>query len=299
MKLDYEKNEILKWSVIILIVVLIYKFVERQRLIDVIYQSLPQTEAGLMAGIVVGDKSGFDKVFYEQLKNSGLVHLVVVSGSNVMLLVGGLIENLAQFLGRKKTIAGGLVIGWGYAGMVAWEVPVVRAMLLVSIFYLSQLLGRKYNLWRSLILAVGIMVLADVLVLTSVSFWLSITAFLGVITVKSKWWANMSVMAWTVPVLAMVFGKISLISPITNLLVVGMVEVITVLGMIGSAAGIKEILWLALPWLKYLAVVVNWGGSDWLVGKISFNWLILIGWYLILFWWLKKRYEKNKNLVGN
>ena len=275
-------NEKWKWFLVILIVILMYRFIERENLIGVIYRALPRQEAGLMTGIVVGDKTGFDKNFYDELKNSGLVHLVVVSGSNVMLLVGGLIEALAQFLGRKKTIIGGLALGWGYAGLVQWEVPVVRAILLVSIYYFAQLVGRKYNLMRGIILAVVIMMLADIRVLTSVSFWLSMAAFLAVVTTKNKWLINLSVMAWTVPILAMTFGKISLISPITNLLVVGMVEVMTILGMVGAVTGIKEILWLALPWLKYLAMVVGWGGTDRLVWSVNFNWLMLVGWYLIL-----------------
>ena len=295
---------------IILMVILMYRFIDKESLIRVIRQSLPYREAGLMAGILVGDKTGFDKNFYEQLKNSGLIHLVVVSGSNVMLLVGGLIEFGARFLGRKKTIIGGLIIGWGYAGLVEWEVPVVRAILLVSIFYLAQLVGRKYNLVRGIILAVVMMILADVRVLTSVSFWLSMMAFLAIVTFRNLknifsskiifqiiniLGQTLWVSVWITPIMGLTFGKVSLLSPITNLLVVGIVEVITMIGAGGVLVGLvvpiigKGILWLCLPWLKYLAIVVVEGGSDLGVGKINFNWLMLIGWYLILGYWLNHR----------
>lgn len=266
----------------------------------VIRQSLPPVEAGLMGGIIVGDKGGFSKNFYQYLKDSGLVHLVVVSGSNVMLLVGGVIETLAGFLGRKKMIAGGLILGWGYAGMTGWEVPVVRAILLVTLLYLAQLYGKKYNLGRALVVAIIIMVVGEVGVLTSVSFWLSITAFLGVIMAKNKWLTNIFVSLWITPVLAMTFGKVSLVSPLANLLVSGLVEVATLVGVVGTMVGMvflpigRVILWVAYPILKYLVEIVEITGSGrWAAINFEFNWWLLIGWYLILGYWFWKRSAKN------
>jgi competence protein ComEC len=295
---SWWKSEIGRWTALVLGIILMYKFVNRDSLIYVIRQGLPPQEAGLLGGIIWGDKSGFEKNFYENLKNSGLVHLVVVSGSNVMLLVGGVIETLAGFLGRKKTIAGGLILGWGYTQMVGWEIPVVRAMLLVSMVYLAQLYGRKYDLWRALFLAVAIMVVGETGVLLSVSFWLSIMAFLGVVTAKNKKLTNIYVSLWITPILALVFGKISLVSPISNLLVSGLVEIVTLVGVVGTMVGMiilpagKMILWLTYPMLKYLAMVVEWSGSGkWSTISVSFNWWILIGWYLILFYFLMKSDE--------
>lgn len=298
---NWWRGEIIRWGVLILGIIMIYKFVNKDSLIYVIRQGLPPQEAGLLGGIILGDKSGFEKIFYENLKNSGLVHLVVVSGSNVMLLVGGGIETLAGLLGRKKTIIGGLILGWGYTQMVGWEVPVVRAMLLVSIVYLAQLYGRKYNMWRALLLAVTIMLVGEPKVWSSVSFWMSITAFLGVITTKNKKWINVNVALWITPILAMVFGKISLVSPLSNFLVTGGVEIITLIGVMGTMVGMivlplgKAILWFSYPLLKYLATVVEWsGGGRWSTLSLSFNWPMLCGWYLILW-----SYVKNKNNTRN
>jgi competence protein ComEC len=280
---------------------LMFWFIKRDSLIYVIGQSLPPQEAGLMAGILLGDKSGFENEFYENLKNSGLIHLVVVSGSNVMLLIGGLIEFLAPYLNRKRSIMVGLAVGWWYVFLVGWEIPVLRAMLLLSIMYLAQLIGRKYNLVRGLILSILIMVIGEVRVLTSVSFWLSITAFLGVITCKDKRLTTVWVSVWIMPIMAMIFGKISVISPITNALVLGMVEVLTLIGAIGTGVGMmvpvlgRGILWLSIPMLKYLAVVVELGGRV-LPLQINFNWLMLVGYYLVLLYFILKNKSKiNSN----
>lgn len=296
------------WKIVCLVLIwlLIYKFINKQILMGFIYQSLPYREAGLMAGILLGDKGGFDKIFYEQLKASGLVHLVVASGSNVMLLVGGMIEGLSQFGGRKKTIVLGLAIGWWYAGLAGGEVPVVRAMLLVSVLYFAQLVGRKYNLFRGVLLTVLLMVLAEVRVLTSVSFWLSMAAFGGVISGKALgvFGKTVWVSLWITPILGMVFGKISLIAPLTNLLVMEVIEITTTVGMLGMALGLllpvggQAVLWLCWPWLRFLERVVVWGGNSGMVLNLRFNWPMLLGWYLVLVYGLKRINEKNKSVVG-
>lgn len=294
------RSEGWRWLGAAIIVFLMYKFVEKQVLIHVVNQCLPPEEAGIMGGIVWGDKSGFEKGFYENLKNSGLVHLVIVSGSNVMLLVGGLIEMSAKLLGRKKSIIVGLLVGWRYTQLVGWEVPVLRAMILVSVFYLAQLYGRKYNLWRALGLAVVMMVAGEVEVLESVSFWLSVTAFLGVVLAPKRISTNLSVALWITPVLGMVFGKISLVSPLSNFLVTGLVEVVTIIGLWGSLTGLifeaagRLVLWTAYPALRYLKEVANWTGSQWWgTVAIEFNWWLLAGWYAMLVYFLWK--EKTSN----
>ena len=272
-------------------VILIYKFIKRDSLIGVVYQSLPGVEAGLLNGMLWGDKTGFSRDFYNQLKNSGLVHLVVVSGSNMILVFKGLVESLARWLGRKKAIGLGFLIAILYLDIVGWEIPVVRAMILVSVMYWAQILGRKYNLVRGLILSLLIIVLAWPGSLGEVSFWLSFLAFVGVVTspwkgiLLSSFWVSL----WISPIMGLFFGKINLISPISNLLVMLTVETITVIGFLGSIVGVvlpifgKIILLTIWPLLKYFTVVVeligNWG---WVNLDVSFNILILLGWYMIL-----------------
>ena len=281
----------------ILGVSLIYKFIKRDSLIGVAYQSLPGVEAGLLNGMLWGDKTGFSFDFYSQLKNSGLLHLVVVSGSNMILVFKGMVESLAKLLGRKKAIGLGFLIALLYLNIVGWEIPVVRAGILVSVMYWAQFLGRKYNLVRGLILSLLIIVLAWPGSLGEVSFWLSFLAFLGVVTspwkgiLLSSFWVSL----WISPIMGLFFGKINLVSPISNLLVMLTVETITVVGFLGSIFALilpifGAIMLLTIwPLLKYFAVVVegigNWG---WVNLDISFNILILLGWYLILIYFLLK-----------
>ena len=292
-----KKKGILRWVLIILLCFLMYKFVNKDSLMGVIFQSLPSREAGLLGGMILGDKSGFDKEFWSLLKDSGLVHLVVVSGTNMMLVFGGLVENLAKILGRKRAIGVGFVVALGYLEMVGWQIPVVRAMILVSVMYWAQVLGRRYDIFRGLILSVGVILLAWPQSIGEVSFWLSFGAFIGVVTspwkkvLASSFWISL----WISPIMGLFFGKINLISPISNLLVMITVGVITVVGFLGSILGVfipilgKLVLWLVWPLLKYFGLVAEVIGSwSWVNISIDFNYLIVFGWYMILIWLIVK-----------
>ena len=277
-----------------------YKFVKKDILIYVINRSLPGTEAGLLNGMLWGDKTGFSKDFYNQLKNSGLVHLVVVSGSNMILVFKGIVENLAKLLGRKKAIGVGFLVALFYLQIVGWEIPVVRALILVSVMYWAQILGRKYNLVRGLILSGLVIILAWPASLMEVSFWLSFGAFIGVVTspwkgiLASSFWVSL----WISPIMGFFFGKINLIGPISNMLVMLVVETITVIGFVGTLVGLiipilgNVVFWSIWPLLKYFGVVAgmigNWG---WVNLEVEFNFLILLGWYMILIW-LRVKFKK-------
>jgi competence protein ComEC len=284
------------WIGIILMMFLMYRFINKDSLIDIIFKNLPPREASLMAGMVFGDKNNFDRTTLLNFKDSGVIHIMVVSGTNMVLVFRGLVERLANFIGRKRAIIVGFGFSLIYINWIGFEIPAVRSFLLMSIFYWAQILGRKFNLKRTLILIVLIMVLADFRVFLSGSFYLSFVAFIAVVInfkKQRRWWSDLWnsfwVSLWILPILALFFGKVSIISPLTNALILFLVEIITILGIFGSFLGLlmpilgKIVLWLALPLLKYILLVVDWFSSfGWASVDIKFNWWWLVGWYLIL-----------------
>ncbi len=291
-----KKKGILGWVLIILICVFIYKFIDKEDLIGVIFKNLPPREAALMAGMVFGDQNNFDKSVVTNFRDSGVIHIMVVSGTNIVLIFRGLVERLAGWLGRKKAIALGFGVILIYMNWVGFEIPAVRAFLLTSLFYWAQLLGRKFNLGRAIFLVVLIMVLADYRVFTSASFYLSFVAF-GAVVVnfqkERKWWSDLWnsfwVGLWLLPLLVLYFGTTSLVAPITNALILFLIEIISLLGILGGLIGImvpvlgKIILWLSYPLLKYILYIVErLGNLPFASVEIKFNWWWAIGWYLIL-----------------
>ena len=282
--------------VLILLLLLTYKFIDKDSLIGVIFKNLPPREAALMAGMVFGDQNNFDRNMVLSFRDSGVIHIMVVSGTNIVLVFRGLVERLASWMGRKKAIIFGFGMILIYMSWVGFEIPAVRAFLLMSLFYWAQLLGRKFNLWRVVILIILVMVLADYRVLLSASFYLSFVAFGAVVLnfqKERKWWSDLWnsfwVSLWLLPILVMLFGKISLVAPVTNFLILFLIEIITILGILGGIVGLlipilgKIVLWISLPLLKYILLIVEeLGNLPWASVEIKFNWWWMVGWYLIL-----------------
>jgi len=74
--------------------------------------------------------------------------------------------------------------------------------------------------------------------------------------------------------------------------VIGLVELVMVVGMVAIVLGGGIFLWLVYPGLKYLAVVAEWGGKFPIL-EFRFNWPMLIGYYLILFYFLIRKYNRS------
>jgi len=308
-KLGLRISSFLVWILIFLVVVFIYKFIDKDDLIRVIFKNLPPKEAALMAGMVFGDQNNFDKSMVLNFRDSGVIHIMVVSGTNIVLVFKGLVEKVVSWIGRKTAIILGFGITLIYLNWVGFEIPSVRAFLLMMIFYWAQLLGRKFDLKRAIFLIVIIMFLADYRVFTSASFYLSFVAFIAVVInfqKNRKWWSDLWnsfwVSLWLLPLLALYFGTTSLVAPITNFLILFLVEIITILGILGGILALiipvlgKLILWLSYPLLKYILLIVEClGGFKWANVEIKFNWFWAIGIYLILIWIVWKNRNKNEN----
>jgi len=293
----FEYKHIFGW---LLIWFLIYKFINKSDLIVAIQHVLPTRESGLLMGMVWGEKNGLSKGLYELLINTGLIHIVVVSGANLMIVARSLVETLAKYVGRKSAIIGGGGIVLFYVNLVGWQIPVVRALLFLGIYYLAQILGRRFRADRALFLVVIIMLLADFKVIYDVSFWLSMAAFGAILlcrgegVIKTTLWVSFFVLH----ILSINFGTITLITPITNLAVLFLVETISIVGFVGSLVSLgcgflgKVILSVSYPMLRYLIEVIEFAGK-WRAGVLNFrfNWGMLLGWYLLLggYWYEKKK----------
>lgn len=236
----------------------------------------------MLVAMLWGDVSGVSKVFYNQMVVTGLIHILVVSGSNLMIVVKGLIELLAQWISRRRAIIFGIMVGWFYVNLVGWQIPATRAVIMVTVMYFAQFLGRKMNLLRMLLLVVFIMVVADYRVLVSVSFWMSFLAFVAICQNQNEGIikTTLRVNLYILPILAWKFGVISLVAPLSNLLTLFLVETITVLGFIGII--VKPVLWLLFPLLVYIQQIVEiLAKPSFAQIGISFNYWMMIGSYLV------------------
>jgi competence protein ComEC len=159
-------------------------------------QLLPEPQASLLLGVVFGVKSQMPENFWQNLRKTGTLHLVVASGQNVVMVTGFLMNSLVWFSKRRGAILItflGIII---YVLMVGAEAPAVRAGLMAMMIFMGQLLGREGNQGKFLLLTAMVMLLISPLMLFDIGFQLSFAATAGIIWIypmlKSKTFCSSS-----------------------------------------------------------------------------------------------------------
>lgn len=111
-----------------------------------------QENKALIAGMLIGDRSYFSDQQYSDFIDSGLVHLVAVSGGNVVMLVVFLSFILfwVPFYLRNILILGAIIV---YGMICGWDSSVIRAVIMWSLSLLALFAGRPSYTRRSLVIA--------------------------------------------------------------------------------------------------------------------------------------------------
>lgn len=236
---------------------------------EIINASLSEPEASLAAAMMLGADDSIPDDVSDDFSRSGLSHIMAISGMNISFL--------AAFFAAIFFAAGArrsLVFYFSTAASVLYIIAIgapasaVRAGVMVFLAMLSIHLGRPGGILNSLLLAAALMIFANPLILFGdVGFQLSFLAVLGIIVfypplfrlfAKIKSHANFfnkilqgiaGVLAVTIaaqililPIIAVDFGRISLISPLANLLALWALPFIMIFAAVGLALG------LFIPW---------------------------------------------------
>lgn len=290
----------------------------RQNLEQRINNHLPRPQADLLTGILLGIKSNLSREFKADLVATGTIHVVVVSGYNIVLL-GSFILVLAKFFGRKKTSVLALIIILFYTFLVGFSAPTLRALIMGSLSLLAVLSGRRALAIYSLLMTALIMLLLNPEFMFDISFQLTFAATAGVILFTKKlavklkrlpnWLAEslattMAAQILVLPLLFYYFGTVSLLSPVVNSIVLWTVPITTVLGfaflvidLVASPLANLVVYLLVLP-LSFFVLVVSFFGSFkiFVLNFAKYNLLTAFGYYLIVLSLLPKVWsEKTAN----
>jgi len=216
---------------------------------------LPSREATLVVGTVLGVDT-ISQEFRQELIKTGTIHVVVVSGQNLMI-VAGIFLALTKYLGRRQSMILAILAVFAYAFISGFEPPVVRASIMVLVSTLAIFLGREASVVWSLLVAALLIVLVWPQALFEVSFQLTFAATLGIVTLGQKL-INMaqgsvgnlrsstfqvaaiplSAYLFTAPVILFYFSRVSPIAPLANILVAEAVFPIMVLGFLIALASL-------------------------------------------------------------
>ena len=156
----------------------------RERMTDTIYNGMSQDSAAVTVALTMGDTSGIDGAFLENVRFGGIGHIFAVSG----LHVGSLYAFCLWLSSRNKFIRDRSVLRFilialtlfCYGGICGFSSSVMRAFLMCMIVHMTKLIGVKTDTLENVGVAACILFLLRPATLFEAGFQLSFTACLSI-----------------------------------------------------------------------------------------------------------------------
>jgi len=285
-----------------------------------------QPAAGFVATLLTGERDGLDEQSRSDLSEAGLMHVTAVSG----LHCGFLIALLGLLLARRQRLTA--LVGYPvlllYMLMVGCTPSVVRSCVMVGFLLAAPLVGREGDPPTSLAGAALVILLVNPFAVASVSFQMSFAAVAGLLGVTprlysamgggksrksglaARLWnfaagalsASLGTLVFTAPLSAVYFGALSLVSPLSNLLVLWMMPLlfagaflVTLLCAIWPAlaplAAGPDLLARYVLWAAGAAAKLP-GHAVYFTGPVMAAWLVLAYGMLLICWLSRERRRK-------
>jgi len=261
-------------------------------------RGLDEGPAGLLPGLVVGDTSELPAHISEEFTAAGLSHLTAVSGTHLNIVCGAVLLLLRTGrAGPRVTAATAGVVLVGFVVLVGQQPSVLRAGVMTSIGLLALALGRRRATVPALALAVIGVVGYEPAMAASFGFALSVAATAGIVLLAPRWSAALTrrrvprtiavavtvpaaASIVTVPIIAGMAGRVSLVAIPANLLATPVVAPVLLVGVVvmllasispAAAAALAGLVEFGLHWLIGVAhhavrlpgSVVSWPAGWW------------------------------------
>ncbi len=254
-----------------------------RKLINKGAQSLGFAERSLFTGLVIGDDTQQSDSMIAAFRDSGLAHLVAVSGQNVSFLLAAISPLVSRLHSRNRVLLVLVLLAW-FVVITRVEPSVVRAATMAGLAYLTNSIGRPTRTLRLIALTVLLNLMLDPLLAWSIGFFMSVGATLGLclgaewmsqVIRRPKWLgqlvgATISAQLGVMPVVIFVFGLPSATGIIANVLAVPVAGVVMLFG---------------LPLSLVAGLIVDLGLEKL---AIALMWPIRIGvWWV---WWVAKNF---------
>lgn len=165
---------------------------QRIRIADTIQTTIGSDAGGLAAALITGLRDGIPPEVAENMRNSGLAHLLAISGLHMGLLTGAAFFFIRFLLSRSEYLTlrypirkWAAVAAMGAGGIYLYlsgaSIPTVRAFVMVFIVFLGIVMDRKAISLRLVAIAAMVILVASPESLLSVSFQMSFAAVVALI----------------------------------------------------------------------------------------------------------------------
>ena len=247
---------------------------DKRRTLDVLVQEsryrvqkyydehFPEDSAAFLASVTIGQGTPLSDKLKNAFNITGLTHILSISGTHFgllsVLLFGmfrliikalpyGILQRLTIYLTPSQAATlFCLPLMVIYLGLSGASIPAVRSFLMIGLFLLGLLIGRKGFWLNSLLFAAFVIVLWEPGAIFSLSFQLSFLAvfFIGLSirkedhgaekdnklfrSARNALFMTLTVAVGTAPLVAYYFHYLSVISPVSNLLVAPLIGFILI-----------------------------------------------------------------------
>jgi competence protein ComEC len=285
--------------------------------LDRLNQLIPEPAAALLGGLLVGAKRSLGAEWLEIFRRAGVIHIVVLSGYNLTIIAAAVLALGRRLPKRLAILLAGLVIIL-FTLMTGAGAASVRAAIMAVIALYALAAGRSYEVGWALFLSFTLMLVYNPrLLLYDPGFQLSFLATAGLVyfsPVVAPWFkrwparfgfreivtSTLATQAFVLPWLIYQTGQLSLVSLLSNLLVLPVIPLTMLTGFLaGSLALLSPLLATPLVYLAYLPLSYILKTTQFLAGLplavVTINffpaWLILLI-YLGFSFWLGRFYAR-------
>jgi len=281
---------------------------------------IPEPKSSLLISLMFGAKNNLTSVLEKQIRKCGLSHVIVASGLHLSIIakaLSGFLDILCMSNFVNFIISSLFILSFAF--MAGLTPSIIRAAIMAFLLILSRFTFRLYNSFNALLLAAVIMIWLNPLILFwDLGFQLSFLATAGIIFLYPLWreslfwqqdWFNkkgriiretvlstFSALTFVIPWVIFKMQVFSLVSPVTNLLILPLVPLIM---MGGAIVAIFSLLFyplglflgalLNLILTYFLKVISLFSSLPWSQIYIPsvLHWLI-IPYYIFLFLYIRK-----------
>lgn len=194
-------------------------------------------DAPLARALLIADQRQIPAEMRDRYASAGLVHMLSISGLHVAVIAGAM-ELLFQVgrMPRRAAVLGAFVATGVYVAMIGAPPPALRSAAMLGVAMISRLAQRPTSPWAAWAIGAFIPLVAPRTVV-DVGYQLSVLGMCALVTAGSLWRRHLStrLTGWkarigrelltslvacavTAPLVAWVFGRVSLVAPVSNLI---------------------------------------------------------------------------------
>ena len=277
---------------------------------DKVRLAIPEPQASLGVGYLVGQRSALPETLDNELQLLGLTHVVVASGYNLTILVR-FTRRLFVRYSKYLALLTALLLIAAFVMITGFSPSMSRAALVAVLSLLAWYMGRSVHPLVLLPFAAALTAYINpAFVWGDIGWYLSFTAFAGIMIVsplvKQYFWGDdarlatplqilletLSAQLMTLPIIIFVFGAYSPLAPLANILILPFVPLAMLLTFAAGIAGaavpvIAAILGFpAFAVLSYMTTITErlaslpWASGEWsinVMGLVLCYGIIILG----------------------